>query len=158
MQNGATPLDDDALKALIVDKAIWVRNNVTGEDMKIRYDKDGTAVILHVGRDALQPSLSGDLAQRSYQTTAATYEISDGKIVTHISSTPIAMAVYDSTASQGGNLPREQPTYYGARSNEFGYANYEILLKGPADLVVLPKKDDIPNEDQSKYLNTPEKE
>jgi Protein of unknown function (DUF3604) len=158
MQNGATALTEDELKTLIVGKAIWVRNNVTGEDMKIRYDEVGSAVILHVGRNALLPSLSGDLPQRSYQTTAATYDISDGKIVTYISGTPVAMAVYKSTASQGGSTPREQPTYFGARSNEFGFANYEILLKGPANLVELPKKDDIPDGEQSKFLNVPEKE
>jgi Protein of unknown function (DUF3604) len=158
MQNGAAALTEDELKTLIVGKAIWVRNNVTGEDMKIRYDEGGSAVILHVGRDAMLASLSGDLPQRSYQTTAATYDIADGKIVTYLSGTPIAMAVYKSTASQGGNAPREQPTYFGARSNEFGHANYEILLKGPENLLELPKRDDIPDEEQSKYLNVPEKE
>jgi len=156
MQNGATALSEDELKALIVGKAIWVRNNVTGGVMKVRYDEGGTAVILHVSRDAKLPSLSGDLAQRSYQTTASTYEISDGKIVTYLSSTPITMAVYKSSAAQGGNAPREQETYYGARSNEFGYANYEILLKGPEDLVVLPTDiEKIPDVDQSKYLDVP---
>lgn len=155
MQNGATALTEEELKTLIVGKAIWVRNNVTGEDMKIRYDEGGSAVILHVGRNALLPSLSGDLPQRSYQTTAATYDISDGKIVTYMSGTPIAMAVYKSTASQGGNTPREQPTYFGARSNEFGFANYEILLKGPSHLVELPKSAEIPNKDQAKYLHVP---
>ena len=157
-QNEAAPLDENALKTLVVGKAIWVRNNVTGEVMKIRYDEDGSAAILHVGRDALLPSLTGDVVQASYQTTASRYEIRDGKIVTHISGTPISMAVYKSTASQGGNVAREQETYYGARSNEFGYANYEILLKGPADLVELPKSDDIADKEQSKYLHTPEKE
>jgi hypothetical protein len=157
-QNGATALTEDELKTLIVGKAIWVRNNVTGDDMKIRYDADGSAVILHVGDRAQLPSLSGDLPQRSYQTTAAQYEIDGGKIVTYLSSTPIAMAVYKSTATQGGNTPRKQETYYGARSNEFGHANYEILLEGPANLVDLPKADDIPDDDQSKYLHTPEKE
>jgi hypothetical protein len=131
---------------------------VTGEDMKIRYDADGSAVILHVGDRAQLPSLSGDLPQRSYQTTAAQYEIDGGKIVTYLSSTPIAMAVYKSTATQGGNTARKQETYYGARSNEFGHANYEILLEGPANLVELRKADDIPDADQSKYLHTPEKE
>ena len=58
-------------------------------------------------------------------------------------------------SAQAGNTQHEHDTYYGARSNEFGYANYEILLKGPANLVELPKSDDIPNADQSKYLNVP---
>ncbi len=44
-------------------------------------------------------------------------------------------------------------TYYGARSNEFGYANYEILLEGPKNLVVLPKKDEGLN--QSDLLHVP---
>jgi hypothetical protein len=155
MQDGAKLLSDDELKALIVDKAIWVRNNVTGEAMKIRYDKEGTAVILHVGRNAMLPSLSGEIARASYQTTASTYTISGGKIVTHLAKTPITMAVYKSNFAQAGNTPREQETYYGARSNEFGYANYEILLKGPANLIELPKSADIPNKDQSKYLDVP---
>ena len=155
--NGATALTDDELKALIVGKSIWVRNNVTGEDMKIRYDEDGTSVILHVGREALLPSLYGDLPQRSYQTTAAPYEISGGKIVTYVSSTPITMAVYKSTASQGGDVAREQETYYGARSNEFGFANYELLLKGPDNLVDLPADlEKIPDAEQSKYLHVGE--
>jgi Protein of unknown function (DUF3604) len=155
--NGATPLSDDELKALIVGKSIWVHNNVTGEPIKIRYDEGGTAVVLHVGSAQMQPSLSGDLPQRSYQTTAATYSISGGKIITYVSSTPIAMAVYKSEASQGGQAPRDQTTYYGARSNEFGYANYEILLKAPANLVALPKSDMIPNDEQAKYLHVPYK-
>jgi hypothetical protein len=108
-----------------------------------------------VGRSATLPSLSGDLARASYQTTAASYAISGGKIVTHLSSTPITMTVYKSTAAQAGGAPREHDVYYGARSNEFGYANYEILLKGPANLVELPKGDDIPAEDQAKYLHVP---
>jgi Protein of unknown function (DUF3604) len=155
MKDGAIPLTDDELKALIVGKSIWVRNNVTGEDIKIRYDEGGTAVMLHVGRNATLASLSGDLAGASYKTTASPYTISGGKIVTHLSSTPLSMAVYKSIAAQGGNTPREQPTYYGARSNEFGYANYEILLKGPANLVGLPKGA-AGEKDQSKYLRVPE--
>ena len=138
-QDGAKALSDDELKALIVGKSIWVRNNVTGEDIKIRYDEDGTAVVLHVGRSATLPSLSGDLARASYETTASPYTISGGKIVTHLSGTPIAMAVYKSTSAQAGNTPREHDTYYGARSNEFGYANYEILLEGPANLMSSPR-------------------
>ena len=154
-ENGATALGNDELKALIVGKSIWVRNNVTGEVMKIRYDEDGTAVILHVGRNALLPSLSGDLATANYQATASTYSISGGKIITHISSTPIAMAVYKANAAQAGNTQHEHDTYYGARSNEFGFANYEILLKGPANLVALPKSAETPNADQAKYLHVP---
>jgi hypothetical protein len=108
-----------------------------------------------VGRSATLPSLSGDLARVSYQTTASPYTINGGKIVTHLSSTPITMAVYKSTTAQAGAAPREHDTYYGARSNEFGYANYEILLEGPANLIELPKGDEIPKQDQAQYLHVP---
>jgi hypothetical protein len=49
---GAKPLGEDQLKTLIVGKSIWVRNNVTGEPIKIRYDESGSAVVLHVGTSA----------------------------------------------------------------------------------------------------------
>jgi hypothetical protein len=137
---GAKQLTEKELKALIVGKSIWVINNVTGEPIKICYDEGGTAVVLHVGRSATLPSLTGELARQSYQTTASSYTISDGKIVTQLSGTPIGMAVYMSG-----------DTYYGARSNEFGYANYEILLKGPANLVKLGKGE-YEKKDQSSYL------
>jgi hypothetical protein len=152
---GAEALTDEELKDLIVGKSIWVRNNVTGEPIKIRYDEGGTAVMLHVGRGAMLPSLSGSLPRESYQTTASPYTISDGKIVTQLSGTPIGMAVYKITAAQGGNTPREHNTYYGARSNEFGYANYEILLKGPANLVKLGEGE-YDKKDQSSYLHATE--
>lgn len=46
-------------------------------------------------------------------------------------------------------------TYYGARSNEFGYANYELLLKGPANLVEIGNGE-YREKDQSTYLRVTE--
>jgi hypothetical protein len=40
-KQGGTPLDDEALKALIVEKSIWVQNTVTGEKQKIIYSALG---------------------------------------------------------------------------------------------------------------------
>ena len=61
-------------------------------------------------------SLTGDLADASYLGASRTYNINNGKIVTELAGTPIEVAVY--------KLGDE---YLGARSNEFGYANYEII-------------------------------
>ncbi|MCB1502313.1 MAG: DUF3604 domain-containing protein [Bauldia sp.] len=153
-ESGATALTDDELTALIVDKAIWVRNNVTGEVMKVHYDKSGTFDVNYVGVRALQPSLTGDLARDSYLALAKPYTIANGQINTFVSSTPIGMKVYRTAGDQGGNTSKQHATYYGARSNEFGYANYEILLTGPGDLVELPRdKMDIPVDDQPDYLH-----
>ncbi|NRG16089.1 DUF3604 domain-containing protein [Rhizobiales bacterium] len=153
-ESGATALTDDELAALIVDKAIWIRNNVTGEVMKVHYDKSGTFDVNYVGSRAQMPSLHGDLPRESYLVLARPYTIADGQINTFVSSTPIGMKVYKTAGAQGGNTHKEHATYYGARSNEFGYANYEVLLKGPGNLVDLPKdKMDIPAGEQPKYLH-----
>ncbi len=122
--------------------------------MKVHYDKTGTFDVNYVGARAILPSLSGDLPLDSYQVLARPYTIADGQINTFISKTPIGMKVYKAKGSQAGNTAKTQATYYGARSNEFGYANYEILLRGPQDLVDLPKADqDIPVDKQPDYLH-----
>ena len=141
---GAKVLNDAELKALIVGKSVWVKNNVTGELIKIRYDKSGHAAVLHVGRQATLPAVVGDQPRASYQVTASPYTISRGRIVTHLSGTPVSMSVYKSG-----------DTYFGARSNEFGHANYEILKKGPANLVEL-NKGEYKKKDESSYLHVTE--
>ncbi|SHG11660.1 Protein of unknown function [Microbulbifer donghaiensis] len=141
---GAKMLSDAELQALIVGKSIWVVNNVTGEPIKIRYDDKGSAVVLHVGRGATLPSKVGEVVRASYQVSASPYRIKNGKIITELSGTPISMAVYKSGDK-----------YYGARSNEFGHANYEILKKGPANLVEL-NKGEYKEKDQASYLRVTE--
>ncbi len=125
---GATALTDDQLKAMLVGKSIWWRNTVTGELFEARYDSDGNAAILHVGRNATLPSEFGNVAKSSYQTVSSPYSIQNGKLVTTLGNTPLELAVY-----------KMGEAYYGARSNEFGFANYEVLEKEPANLVTLGK-------------------
>jgi Protein of unknown function (DUF3604) len=141
---GARALGDDELKALLVGKAVWVQNDVTGEPLRIRYDTDGRAVVLHVGDRAQLPSEFGDLVRRSYQTVPAGYSIHNGKLVTMLGNTPFEVTVY-----------KLGDKYYGARSNEFSYANYELLEKGPANLVKL-NKGEYREKSQSSYLHTAE--
>jgi hypothetical protein len=58
----------------------------------------------------------GDPANASYVGSSHTYNISNDKIVTTLVGTPLEIAVYKMGAK-----------YVGVRSNEFGYANYEII-------------------------------
>jgi len=58
----------------------------------------------------------GDAATASYLGTTSPYYINNGKIVTVLAGTPIEITAY-----------KLGDKYYGARSNEFGYANYEII-------------------------------
>ena len=113
---GATALGDAQLKALVVGKAFWVRNNVTGEQFSVSYTAEGQSNVWHVGRSATTPSSVGNPLRDGYQGTTTPYKIEGGKVVTTISQDPFAVTIY-----------KLGDTYYGARSNEFGYANYEMI-------------------------------
>lgn len=138
---GAVALDDAQLKALIVEKSVWLQNMVTGDKYMIIYGalgegpdvkplvpaepgyvtqrfpvNQGQFQVRYVGKDVAAQSLTGDTFDASYLGTSRTYNIQNGKIVTELVGTPIEIAVY-----------KMGDKYYGARSNEFGYANYEII-------------------------------
>jgi hypothetical protein len=152
-KQGAVALNDAQLKALIVDKSPWLQNNVTGTKFKITYSASGTAnatqtltpidpayvtsklaqnqgqsLIDHAGRGVVQPSAVGDPAGSSYLGTPSPYYVNNGKIVTVIAGTPIEVTAY-----------KLGDKYYGARSNEFGYVNYEIIPE-VAEVNPLPGK------------------
>src|SRR5271165_6849255 len=113
---GATQLGDAQLKALIVGKAFWVRNNATGEQFSVAYTAEGQSNVWHIGKNVSIPSYYGNPVRDGYQGTTTPYKIENGKVVTTISQDPFAYTIY-----------KLGDTYYGARSNEFGYANYEII-------------------------------
>ena len=115
-QKGATPLSDAQLKALIVGKAFWVRNNVTGEQFSQNFTAEGQTTVFHVGKYANVPSGYGNVMRDGYEGATIPYKIEGGKLITFISQDPYSVTVY-----------KLGDTYYGARSNEFGYANYEII-------------------------------
>ena len=71
-------------------------------------------------RSVAMPSCTepGDLFHPNDQMdlgAPAAYEIKDGQIVTTLDNTPFAVTVY-----------KVGEKYVAARSNEFGYANYEV--------------------------------
>ena len=70
----------------------------------------------YVGRRFTEPSFAGQIAEASYLGDARPYFINSGKLVTALVGTPIEITVY-----------KMGDKYFGARSNEFGYANYEII-------------------------------
>jgi hypothetical protein len=138
---GAAPLDDAALRALIVQKTLWFENLVTGDKYEILYGASGKGVstkpltpadpgyvteqlasnqgqiqLRRVGKRSTLPSLTGDATRSSYLGTTSPYFINNGKIVTELVGTPIEITVY-----------KMGDKYFGARSNEFGYANYRFV-------------------------------
>ncbi len=140
-KKGAVPLTDAQLKALLVDKSNWLQNTVTGDKYEIIYGalgkgaaakpltpvdpgyvtqrfpaNQGQLQLRYVGGKMTLPSLTGEAAQASHLGTSRPYHIASGKIVTSLVGTPIEITVY-----------KVGDKYVGARSNEFGYANYEIV-------------------------------
>jgi hypothetical protein len=113
---GATALGDAQLKALVVGKATWVRNTVTGEEFSQSFTDDGHMITFRVGPYANVPSGYGPVTRDGYEGTTTPYKIAGGKLVTYVSQEPYAVTIY-----------KLGDTYYGARSNEFGYANYELI-------------------------------
>jgi hypothetical protein len=115
-KKGATPLSDAQLKTLIVGKAFWVRNNVTGDQFSVSYTAEGQTNSWHVTPSSTIPSNVGNVIRNGYEGTTVPYKIENGKLVTIVSQDPMSVTIY-----------KLGETYYGARSNEFGYANYEII-------------------------------
>jgi len=115
-KKGASALNDAQLKALIVGKAFWVQNNVTGEQFWQPFTAEGQTTVFRVGTNAVVPSSVGNVERDGYQGVTGPYRIEGGKLVIPVSQHPYAVTLY-----KLGN------TYYAARSNEFGYANYEII-------------------------------
>jgi hypothetical protein len=122
-KKGATALNDAQLKAMIVGKAMWVQNNVSGEQFSANFTTEGDAIVFRVGFNSVMPSGYGKVALNGYEGTTSRYAIADGKLTTWVAQEPYSVTVY-----KLGN------TYYGARSNEFGFANYEII---PAPQIAL---------------------
>ena len=55
-KKGGNALGDAQLKALIVGKAFWMRNNVTGEQFSQNFTAEGQMHMFHVGANAVLPS------------------------------------------------------------------------------------------------------
>ena len=116
-KKGAAALSDAQLKALIVGKAFWMRNNVTGEQFSQNFTTEGQTIVFRVGADTRRcPALSATSSATAIRASTSSYKIEGGKLIASVSQDPYAFTFYKSG-----------DTYYAARSNEFGFANYEII-------------------------------
>jgi len=131
-KKGASALNGAQLKALITGKAHWLRNNVTGEQFWQSFTAEGQTTVFRVGNDATMPSGYGNVARDGYQGTTSPYKIEGGQLITFVSQDPYAFTFY-----------KLGDTYYAARSNEFGYANYEIV---PDPKIAINPLDEILNQ------------
>ncbi len=112
---GATALDEEQLKSLIVGKTVTVHNRPTGDTFEILYGKDGRRVITSVNGKQPKPVEVWDVEHGGELGSPAEYEITGGRLVTTLGATPFNVTVY-----------KVGDKYLAARNNEFGYANYEV--------------------------------
>ena len=141
-KQGAKPLGDEDLKKLVEKKSVWLQNNVTGDKYMIVYgalgrgaDPDrsltpaepgwvtqqfpqnqGQFQLRYVDKKTTLQSLTGDATTAGHLGNSRTYNIVNGTIVTELVGTPLEVKVY-----------KVGDKYIAARSNEFGYANYEMI-------------------------------
>jgi hypothetical protein len=111
-KKGAAALDEAQLRALLVGKTVTIRNTVTDKRFEILHGADGRRLITAVDGDTPDYEIIGDLAH----SNQLLYTIERGRYVVQLAGSAIEATVY-----------RLGDRYYAARSNEFGYANYEVL-------------------------------
>ena len=95
-------------------KTVAVHNTVTDQRFEISYAAGGRRMISSINGKAPDPEQMGDVMHPNSLGTAG-YEIRDDRIVTMVEGTPFEVTVY-----------RAGDKLVAARSNEFGYANYEV--------------------------------
>jgi hypothetical protein len=115
-QEGAVELGDKQVRELIIGKTMFLQNNVTGGKFVMIWSDNGLYQVRNVDPRVLQPSDIGDVVRGGYEGASSPYQIKDGKIVTTVGNAPFEITVY-----------KLGDKYLGARSNEFGFANYEII-------------------------------
>lgn len=115
LDGGAKALGDDELKQLVVGKNLVVRNKVTDETMTVLFGADGKRIVTELDGALAKGGELLRVMHDGLSHSSADYVIKDGHIVTTIEGTPFQLTVY-----------RSGDKYVAARSNEFGYANYEV--------------------------------
>lgn len=109
-------LDQHALTALTVGKTVWLKNLVTGDVFRTVWDATGQRAILNINPGHPLPQHFGNVAQDAYLGVPTHYEVTGGKIVENFGNEQLSWSAY-----QIGDRTLL------ARSNEFGYANYEVV-------------------------------
>ncbi|MCQ3828169.1 DUF3604 domain-containing protein [Microbulbifer elongatus] len=115
-QQGGKMLTDAELKTLVVGKSTWLKNLVTGSIFRIVWEKNGQRTFWNINPADPIPQHFGFASKDSYLGLPTRYEIKDNQIVEDFGNGPMAW-----TAFKSGDKTLL------SRSDEFGFANYEII-------------------------------
>jgi hypothetical protein len=97
-----------------------VHNTVTGQRFHVAYGEDGRRLISEIDGAAPPIGQIGNPLHGDVLGAAAPYTVEDDRVRTTIAGTAFDVAVY-----------RLGKRYFGARSNELGFANYEVVRVEP---------------------------
>ncbi len=115
---GVLPLENGALRELVVGKTLVVKNNATGELFEATYSADGKRRVRNVTQERLHHLSYQAFHGGSVPEGIAAYEIRNGKIVTTFDGNTFEVTVYNIDGK-----------YVGARSGEGGAVNWEVIEK-----------------------------
>lgn len=115
-ERGLTPLDNAAIRQLIVDKIIIVRNLETLSYYEVRFNKDGTRVLQGVAATKVGGGLEYIPFTADPQTHTAQYEIKGGKLITRFDDRHFEVIIF-----KVGN------THYAAHSADGGAVKWELV-------------------------------
>ena len=114
---GKQPLNDAQLKALIVGKTFTVKNLPTGELFEASYLANGKRILQSkMGDELSYAQIWQAMHGGAPMDGIAPYEIKNGKIVTTFNNQTFEVIVFNVDGR-----------HVAARSNEAGYANYEVV-------------------------------
>ena len=112
-KKGLKPLDQLEVNRLILGKAVTVRNTVTGDTYEILYGNDGRRMIQ--ARNGVGSSAE-ELGHSLHSGEVYTVNPDNGRLSTMLDGVKYELSIY-----------KQGKKYIGARSDEFGFANYEIV-------------------------------
>lgn len=124
-KSGVTSFTDAELAELVVGKDVWLKNAVTGAIFGIAWETGGQRTFRNINPRDPQPQHFGFAAEDSYLGVSTAYTISNGRIMEDFGDAPLSWTAYKSG----------DKTLL-ARSDEFGFANYEVIPV-PVELVDL---------------------
>lgn len=125
---GGEALDQQALTALTVGKTVWLKNLVNGALYRVVWDANGQRLMHNIDPSQELPQHFGDAVHNSAFGIPVAYAVTDGKLVENFGNEKLSWSAYK---------VGERTLF--ARSDEFGYANYEVI-PAPETLVDLNKE------------------
>ncbi len=109
-KQGAVALTDAQLQQLLSGKTVNVHNLASGQRFEVLFGATGRRLVTAIDGKPIDPTIAAELMHGE-----DTYSIKNARLTMDMAGSPFDVAVY-----KLGNK------YYAARSNEFGFANFEV--------------------------------